>query len=490
MGCATSKAVTLSHEDLIVPGRTSGRGHYVPHQAVSKKTPKAATFTGTYEMFEKKVLGAGAYGSVRQARHRKLGHVRAVKAVAVNAEDDLGSLRQEISIMKMMDYPNVVKLYETFSEKGSIYFVLEFCGGGQLLDCVLSAQSLTERQAAGAMCQMFGAIRYVHHHNVCHRDVKPENWLLASDAPFETNMLKLIDFGVSRVCEPGEKLHTRIGSAYYVSPEVVIGNYDASADVWSLGVIMFLLLAGELPFNEKNDKATLLKIRKGDFSFRAPQWSTISEDAKGLVSQILVDSVRRSTAADALKHTWVENLAPAAQNHSLGSNVFDSLRRYRSQNQLKKAALRVIADALSEDELSELRRVFAALDKDGDGWITFDDVEIGLQETGHELLQKELHNLAVDSGSTGGMDYTDFLAAALDQRISHQEDLCRAAFHVLDKTKSGTISQEDLFFVLGKNGVEDTSDNASTAAATLLSEIDRSKSGEIGFDDFMHMMRA
>lgn len=487
MGCASSNHV-LTAEEVIVPGKTSGRGHFVPHQAVSKSTPREATFAGTYA--ESKALGAGTYGSVRLVHHRKLGHVRAVKAVPVNAEGDLGNLRQEISIMKMMDYPNVVKLFETFSQKGTIYFVLEFCGGGQLLDYILSAQSLTERQAAGALRQMFGAIRYVHHHNVVHRDLKPENWLLASDGPIETNTLKLIDFGVSRVCAPGEKLHTRIGSVFYVSPGVIAGSYGAPADVWSMGVIMFLLLAGELPFQEKNDKATMMKIRKADFSFRAPQWSNISSEAKGLVSQILVaDPARRLTAADALKHTWVEGIAPTAQDHALGLNVFENLRRFRAQNELKKAALRVIADALSEGELLELRQAFAALDKDGDGFLTFEEIETGLQETGHQCIQKELHDMAGDSVSAGGVDYTDFLAAALDHRLFHQEQFCRTAFHVLDKTKSGTISQEDLFFVLGKNGVEDTSSNASTAANTLLSEIDRSSSGEIGFDDFVHMMR-
>merc|ERR1712032_1541618 len=257
--------------------------------------------------------------------------------------------KQEIAIMKMMDHPNIVKLFETFEDHRNIYLVMELCSGGELFDRIIDAGHFTEVQAAILMQQILRAMFYMHENHICHRDLKPENFIFQTKDPIEKTLLKIIDFGLSCKFEPGQVLTTKAGTPYYVAPQVLAGKYDHQSDMWSCGVIMFVLLCGYPPFYGETDADVLSKVRLGNFSFNAADWKNVSEDAKNLIRMLLkMNPKDRYTAEQALNHEWVKDKAPKAKNISIGAQMFDNLKSFRSQNKLKKAALHIIANQLNE----------------------------------------------------------------------------------------------------------------------------------------------
>merc|ERR1712072_1047792 len=167
--------------------------------------------------------------------------------------------------------------------------------------------------------------------------------------PIDKNLLKIIDFGLSCKYETGQVLTTKAGTPYYVAPQVLAGKYDQLADLWSCGVIMYVLLCGYPPLFGETDAEVLSKVRLGNFSFNAADWKNVSEDAKNLIRMLLKMNPRdRYTAEQALNHDWIKQKAPKATGASIGAGLVDNLKGFRSQNKLKKAALHIIANQLDE----------------------------------------------------------------------------------------------------------------------------------------------
>jgi len=439
---------------------------------------------------DKKKLGEGSYGSVSKATNLSTKAIRAVKTISKAQMKNPERFKQEIAIMKMMDHPNIVKLFESFEDHRNIYLVMELCSGGELFDRIIESGHFTEVQAAILMQQIIRAIYYMHENKVCHRDLKPENFLFMTKEPIEKNFLKIIDFGLSCKFTQGQALSTKAGTPYYVAPQVLAGNYDQLSDLWSCGVIMYVLLCGYPPFFGDTDSEVLAKVRLGNFIFQQSDWKNISEDAKTLIRNLLKMNPRdRYTAEQALNHEWIKNKAPKAQGVSLQSSFVDNLRGFRSQNKLKKAALHVIAGQLSDDQIKALRETFMQLDKNGDGLLTPAELKDGLAKAGLKEIPPDLQAILedVDSDGSGVIDYTEFLAATLDKRQYLQEDVCWSAFRLFDRNGDGKISKEELQAVLGDKGVEDAL--GTKQIAELLKEVDGNGDGVIDFQEFMDMMR-
>merc|ERR1712217_735015 len=218
--------------------------------------------------------------------------------------------------------------------------------------------------------------------------------------------------------ETGTVMTTKAGTPYYVAPQVLAGRYDQLSDLWSVGVIMYVMLCGYPPFFGETDADVLAKVRLGRFSFVHEDWSNVSEDAKNLIRSLLkTNSEERFTAAQALNHEWIRNKAPKAAGVSLQSNFVDHLRHFRSQNKLKKAALHIIAGQLSESQIKALRDTFMALDGNGDGLLTAVEMREGLTQAGLKDIPADLQQIMedIDTDGSGVIDYTEFLAATLDE---------------------------------------------------------------------------
>eukprot|EP00811_Abedinium_folium_P028718 NODE_4469_length_1887_cov_20.710227.p1 GENE.NODE_4469_length_1887_cov_20.710227~~NODE_4469_length_1887_cov_20.710227.p1 ORF type:complete len:510 (-),score=122.71 NODE_4469_length_1887_cov_20.710227:306-1835(-) len=495
MGCVGAK----STGDAAAAGasKTGGGGKSLPTKDVKEGGIDHSAFiqdnTGKITDFydiDKKKLGEGSYGSVCKATSKSTRASRAVKSISKAQMKNIDRFKQEIAIMKFMDHPNILKLYESFEDHRFIYLVLELCTGGELFERIIEAGHFTEVQAATVMQHLFRAIFYMHENHVTHRDLKPENFLFVTKEPLEKCALKVIDFGLSCKFEDGQVLTTKAGTPYYVAPQVLQGKYDQLADVWSLGVIMYVLLCGYPPFYGDTDADVLAKVRLGNFSFNASDWKNVSEDAKGLIKQLLkLQPKERFNAEQALNHVWVKEKAPKASNVPLQSSLVDNLRSFRSQNKLKKAALHVIASQLGESQIKALRDTFMQLDGNGDGLLTVVEMREGLAKSGLKEIPPDLERIMkeVDSDGSGVIDYTEFLAATLDKKTYLDENVCWQAFRVFDRNGDGKISAEEMRQVLGDGSVQAV---AVREMAEIMQEIDTNGDGEIDFQEFMQMMHA
>jgi len=438
---------------------------------------------------DKKKLGEGSYGAVSKCKNKSTGVTRAVKSISKAQMKNLDRFKQEIQIMKIMDHPNIIKLFESFEDHRNIYLILELCTGGELFDRIIDSGHFTEVQAAIVMQHMFRAIFYMHENKICHRDLKPENFLFTTKEPIEKAALKVIDFGLACKFSQDQVLTTKAGTPYYVAPQVLAGKYDQASDLWSLGVIMFVVLCGYPPFYGETDAEVLAKVRLGNFTFNAADWKCVSEDAKTLIRFLLKMNPRdRYTAEQALNHVWVKNKAPKSTNVPIQGSLVNNLRGFRSQNKLKKAALHVIASQLGESQIKALRDTFMTLDANGDGLLTVNELKEGLAKCGLNEIPPDLAQIMaeVDSDGSGVIDYTEFLAATMDKRVYIQEDVCWQAFRIFDRNGDGRICKDEIKMVLNDDGVKNS---AAKDIAEVMQEIDKNGDGEIDFQEFMQMMR-
>ena len=292
---------------------------------------------------KEKELGSGSYGHVYRVKNKITGETRACKQMAKGKISDMNKFNLEINIMSKTDHPSIIKLYEIYEDTRNIYLVMEECTGGELFDRIISrvesGKMYTEKQATKIFQQMISAICYCHSQGICHRDLKPENILFLTKD--EDSPIKVIDFGLSRVTadlkKEGKQAHmtTRVGTAYYVSPEVLQGYYDEKCDVWSAGVLLYILLSGDPPFNGANDNEIYRCIAKRKYSFPDNEWKNISHEAKDLIQHMLCDHDKRYTAAQVLEHPWIAQCASNAVGTLTNVNI-EALKSYKNANKLKK----------------------------------------------------------------------------------------------------------------------------------------------------------
>lgn len=436
---------------------------------------------------DRKKLGEGSYGSVSKAKHKSSGQIRALKTISKKHVKNPERFKQEVAIMKMMDHPNIVKLHESFEDHRNIYLVMELCSGGELFDRIIEAGHFTEKQAAILMQQIIRAIFYMHQNKIAHRDLKPENFLFSTKEAIDksTNLLKIIDFGLSCKFESGKDLTTKAGTPYYVAPEVLAGKYNEASDIWSCGVIMFVMLCGYPPFYGETDAEVLSKVRLGSFNFSSNDWANVSKDAKDLIRRMLQkDPKHRATAADSVTDVWIKDKAPSAGNAPLCDVLVKNMKQFRGEHKLKRAALHIIANQLDDGKIKAMRDAFLAMDENQDGQLTVAEVRKGMFKAGFKDIPPDLEQIMkeVDSDGSGVIDYSEFLAATLDVKTYIQEENVWAAFRAFDLNGDGKISPEELNEVLKDPTVQ-------AEFGEQMKNIDADGDGFIDFEEFMAMMR-
>ncbi|EER98014.1 calcium-dependent protein kinase 17 [Sorghum bicolor] len=434
-----------------------------------------------------KKLGQGQFGTTYQCVEKATGKHFACKSIAkrklVN-EEDVEDVRREIQIMHHLSgHPNVVSIVGAYEDAVAVHLVMELCAGGELFDRIIQRGHYSEKAAAQLARVIIGAVEACHSLGVMHRDLKPENFLFVNqkeDAP-----LKAIDFGLSIFFKPGEIFLDVVGSPYYVAPEVLKKHYGCEVDVWSAGVIVYILLSGVPPFWDESERGIFEQVLKGDLDFSSDPWPSISESAKDLVRKMLNrDPRKRLTAHEALCHPWVcvDGVAP---DKPLDSAVLTRLKQFSAMNKLKKMALRVIAENLSEDEIAGLREMFKMLDTDNSGQITLEELKSGLKRIGANLKDSEITTLmeAADIDNSGSIDYGEFLAATLHLNKVEREDNLFAAFSYFDKDSSGYITHDELQKACEEFGIEDAH------LEDIIRDIDQDNDGRIDYNEFVTMMQ-
>ncbi|KAK1390805.1 Calcium-dependent protein kinase 32 [Heracleum sosnowskyi] len=359
-------------------------------------------------------------------------------------------------------------------------------GSGELFDRIVARGHYTERAAAGVMRTIMEVVQMCHRNGVMHRDLKPENFLFANKK--ETAALKAIDFGLSVFFKPGERFDEIVGSPYYMAPEVLRRNYGPEVDVWSAGVILYILLCGVPPFWAETEQGVAQAIIRSVVEFKRDPWPKVSDNAKDLVKKMLdPDPKKRLTAQGVLDHPWIQN-AKKAPNVSLGEVVKSRLKQFSVMNKLKKRALRVVAEHLSGEEVAGIKEAFDMMDTEKRSKINLEELRIGLQKLGHHVPEADLQILmeAADVDGDGTLNYGEFVAVSVHLRKMANDEHLHKAFSFFDQNNSGYIEIEELRHAL--NDEEDA--NSEEVITAIMHDVDTDKDGRISYEEFATMMKA
>ncbi|XP_050529302.1 calcium/calmodulin-dependent protein kinase type 1 isoform X2 [Daktulosphaira vitifoliae] len=298
-----------------------------------KDSEKTQSIDDKYEV--KDLLGTGAFSEVRLAvskeRPNEMYAVKIIDKKALKGKED--SLDNEIKVLRRLTHPNIVQLLETFEDKSKVYLIMELVTGGELFDRIVQKGSYTEKDAAHLIRQVLEAVDYMHEQGVVHRDLKPENLLYYSTD--EDSKIMISDFGLSKIEDSGV-MATACGTPGYVAPEVLAQKpYGKAVDVWSIGVISYILLCGYPPFYDENDANLFAQILKGEFEFDSPYWDDISDSAKNFIRQLMcVDADKRFTCREALAHPWISG--NAASNKNIHGTVSAQLKKNFAKSRWKQ----------------------------------------------------------------------------------------------------------------------------------------------------------
>ncbi|KAJ4788493.1 Calcium-dependent protein kinase family protein [Rhynchospora pubera] len=432
-------------------------------------------------------LGQGQFGTTYLCVEKSTGKEFACKSIAkrkLMSEEDVEDVRREIRIMHhLAGHPNVISIIGAYEDAVAVHLVMELCAGGELFDRIIQKGHYSEKAAAELARVIVSVIEQCHSLGVMHRDLKPENFLFVNQE--ESSPLKTIDFGLSIFFKPGEVLTDVVGSPYYVAPEVLLKHYGPEADVWSAGVIIYILLSGVPPFWDETEQGIFEQVLKGQLDFSSDPWPAISEDSKDLIRKMLIrEPKKRLNAHEVLCHPWmrVDGVAP---DKPLDSAVLTRLKQFSAMNKLKKMALRVIAENLSEEELAGLKEMFKMIDADNSGQITFEELKTGLERVGANLKESEIVALmeAADIDNSGTIDYSEFIAATINYNKIEREDNLFAAFSYFDKDGSGYITLDELQKACEDFGIKDA------RLEETIREIDQDNDGRIDYSEFVSMMQ-
>ena len=432
-----------------------------------------------------KELGSGAFSRCLQVKNKTTGNLYACKELQKKKMVDLEGFKYEINILIKMDHPNIIKLYEVYENEDFFYLVMELCSGGELFERIITnienGKPFTEEQAAVIFQQMMSAVNYCHKNNIVHRDLKPENLLLLDERP--NSPIKIIDFGMSKIYDPNDIMFERVGTAYYIAPEVLEGMYDEKCDIWSAGVILYILLCGYPCFNGETDDQIYKEIKKKKFDFPSPEWDIISEDAKNLIKKMLIDSNERISAEEVLKDTWVVEHAPNAKKGGLVQINENQLKNYAASSKMRKAVLTYIASRLSQNEIEELNKNFQEIDDNNDGKLTLEEIKKAINKN-KDINIEHIEEIfkSIDTDGSGCIEYTEFISASLDKSLYLQKEKLKDAFSLFDIDHNGKISNIEISKVLGM-------DKRSKEITKIIEKYDTNKDGEIDFDEFFEMMK-
>ncbi|KAM1000461.1 hypothetical protein ACFX2A_007206 [Malus domestica] len=452
------------------------------------KDPTGRDISTQYDLGRE--LGRGEFGVTYLCTEASSNEKFACKSISkkkLRTAVDIEDVRREVEIMRHLPpHPNIVTLKDTYEDDDAIHIVMELCEGGELFDRIVARGHYTERAAAGVMRTIVEVVQMCHKHGVMHRDLKPENFLFANKK--ETASLKAIDFGLSVFFKPGEQFNEIVGSPYYMAPEVLKRNYGPEVDIWSAGVILYILLCGVPPFWAETEQGVAQAIIRSVIDFKRDPWPRVSDNAKDLVKKMLnPDPKKRLTAQEVLDHHWIQN-AKKAPNVPLGETVRARLKQFSVMNKLKKRALGVIADHLSVEEVAGIKETFQMMDAGNKGKVTIEELRSGIQQLGQNIPDPDLQILmeAADVDGDGALNYGEFVAVTVHfKRMANDEHLHKA-FSFFDQNQSGYIEIEEL-----RNALTDDVDTGGEEVIhAIMHDVDTDKDGRISYEEFSAMMKA
>lgn len=474
-------------------------------------------------------LGKGQFGTVARAQNKQHGYIAALKAVkkpkiTTARKKDVEALQNEVKLLtKLTGHPSIVSLFEVIETPTHLYLSQEICQGEELFVAISKFGNFSERDAASVMSDILSALAYMHSHNIMHRDLKPENILLTIKAEktgirsMESSRstgasigspsssicaVKLVDFGLATI--DTVKSAAKAGTPYYIAPEVLMATsrnrYGRACDLWSTGIILYIMLCGYPPFYGDTDQEIYQRITHGfkdleGGSFPPEDWDIVSASAKDLIHQLLEPKPEdRPTAEIARKHDWIQNEGPSLPK-ALHTAVMRKLTKFQRVNKFKQVAKRIIAEEIDERDITHLREAFDSYDTDNSGTITITELKTALEERARissskrrsrskkkVLFDENTISLLkqMDIDGDGQIDYQEFLVATMKTKHWYTNERLLVAFERLDDDNSGYLERQEVIDALGGNEYH--------LALEIVDKFDADGDGRISFEEFKEMM--
>jgi calcium-dependent protein kinase len=447
-----------------------------------------------YELLE--YLGEGGYGKVYKVRHLSTNQVRAMKIIKKKNPIDEKKILKEISLLKGLNHPNILKVYEFFTYENNIFIINEFCSGGELFDKLTEVKYFSEYVAANIMRQLLSAINFCHENGIIHRDLKPENILIESknEKYIDYFKIKIIDFGTCELFQ-SKMLKEQIGTSFYIAPEVLKNNYNEKCDLWSCGVILYILLCGSPPFYGEDEDEIFTKILFWNYSFKQSIWEDISNEAKDLINKLLeLNPKKRLSAKEALEHKWFKkfNIKKEQKNKIKEKNLIQILKNiteFRAEQKLQQATLAyLIHNLTTSEEIQDLKEVFMYFDTNHDGRLTKEEFLNGLTRISNgSFCCDSVDNIikTIDGDNNGYIEFDEFLRATINKENLLTEKNLKMAFDFFDRDKNGGISAKELKYILKEGNIN----SKDSVWKNMIKEIDLNGDGQINFYEFKQMMK-
>ena len=441
-----------------------------------------------------KTLGEGAFGEVHLVKHNLTKAIRAMKVIKKRDDfenDNDQDLLNEINVLKKIDHPNVIKIFEFYIDKENYYLITEYCSGGDLFS-VVTEHNLSEMKVAYIMYQLFSALNYCHKMKIIHRDLKPENILIAKN---ENDFLriKICDFGTAQIFKKGDVQEELVGSDYFIAPEVIKQNYNFKCDMWSCGVIMYIALTHKLPFYGNGQKQIFSNILNKDY--KAQALSKFSENTRDLISKLLERDVTiRINAETALSHKFFEEFKVADLLNKLDDEKIDkfikNLKNYKRKSVLQETTIAyLIHNNPDLEEIEDACKLFDKIDVNRKGKITMDDLYVGLSiiMQNEKVSDEEIVEIFVnlDKNKNNYLGYEEFIIGAIDKNCLLKDKILQYAFSHFDTDNKGVITIGDISKIF-KNNLN--TKDINEGLKKIISEVDEGDD-KITYDKFCELMK-
>ena len=446
-----------------------------------------------------KEIGTGTYSKVQLVQHKINLSIRAMKVIkkkkkkGTNVTNE-NEVYKEVDLLIKMDHPNIVKIFEFYNGEKEYYLIMEYCEGGELFDKIVKS-NLTEIQCAYIMYQILSAVNYCHKMKIIHRDLKPENILIQKDED-GFYRVKICDFGTSKAFKIGDTQKQLVGSAYYIAPEVIQKKYNSKCDLWSCGVIMFVLLTKKPPFGGRTDQIIMQNIQIG--KYKTELLDNFSPYAKELVSLLLEKNIKkRINAETALNHPWFDvykckDILTDIQDKDTIKRFISNLKNYKRGSIIQETALAFLVHNYPDlDEIVNACKLFGQIDQNGKGKITLKDFIEGLKK----ILKKDMEEDAkkifenLDEYGSGYLEYEMFIRAAINKKIFLTEDTLKFTFKFFDKENKGKITNDSIIKMFEESINKD--ENVKTELEKIMKDAKRSETdSSMDFENFCEFMKS
>lgn len=459
-------------------------------------------------------LGEGSFGKVYKVRDRTSSSniVRALKVIQKSnlKEDEIYS---EGEVLKDLSHPNIIKIFDVYYYDQSIYLIEEYIEGGDLFSKLSKMDHFSEKISLYIMKQVFSAVYYLHENSLLHGDLKLENimvhslnvkkrpsLILSNDRFYHHIDIKLIDFGCSTLFFKDKPLTELIGTLYYLAPEVILGSYSDKCDIWSCGVILFILLTGKFPFDGDSNDEILSKISRCEYKIDLQtDFKYTSKETIDLIVKCLnPDPFNRISALEALGHKAFDCISSrSTKNRQLNmdvgmigeetmNEVLNNIKKLNKRLVFQKAVMKYLSyNLVEQEEMNKIKRIYKLFDENNDGCISIEELILGFEEIGYLINEEEISCIVqnLDPRGTGNIEYEDFISIFIDKNKLFEEENLRKAFELFDIDKSQSISIEEIRSVFSKNNKFN-----EKMTEEVIRQLDIKNNDEITFEEFKNIM--